>query len=63
MATIQLILSPKAKTLQESLFKMQMDQRKGVDIYQSSTPRWELADQDLKEDTQQRNLVEEEEFA
>ena len=39
MATIQLILSPKAKTLQESLFKMQMDQRKGVDIYQSSTPR------------------------
>lgn len=34
--------SPKAKTLQESLFKMQMDQRKGVDIYQSSTPWWEL---------------------
>lgn len=71
MATIQLVLSPKAKTPQESLFKMQMAQRKGIDIYQSSTPWWELVsiefsrlnNQDLREwDAEQRNFGEEEEF-
>ena len=71
MATIQLVLSPKAKTPQESLFKMQMAQRKGIDIYQSSTPWWELVsiefsrlnNQDLREwDAEQRYFCEEEEF-